>query len=193
MLSLYSPERKTGAFTLCPSKHLGNFIVKWTVEKLSRLGFVDIRLRTDGDVTMKGLALRVQSGRSHKTIIEETSRQAHQSIGGAERFHRLIQEEARVLKGTLEKKLNCELKAEPAFASWLFRHVSWVLYRYHVPRDLGMTPFRALFGTNYSGQVACFGEAILARRTEDCSNRASFIKVVLPMVQSFVDWKDGVF
>ena len=45
--SLYSLDWKCGAVTLCPSKQIGPHVVRWALAHLSRLGFGDIRLRTD--------------------------------------------------------------------------------------------------------------------------------------------------
>lgn len=125
---MYFPERKTGAATACPTKHAGKFVVSWMLANLTQLGFKDIRLRVDPDVTTKAIAQRVQEGRTrYQTIVEHTPVRSNQSLGGAERFHCTVQDEMRVLKTTLEENLGTILLPEIPLGSCLVSHVSWIL------------------------------------------------------------------
>jgi hypothetical protein len=167
-LSLYSLDRKCGAVTLCPSKHIGPHVARWALVHLSRRGFGDIRLRTDPDVSMKSLASKIKEGmKGSRVMLEETAVQSHASLGGVERYRREVQEEMRALKGYLERQFNQKLPLQKSFVAWLLRHVSWTLYRYHVPRSLGMTAYRQQHADDYRGFVLCFGETAMARRPED--------------------------
>jgi hypothetical protein len=167
-LALYSPDRKRGAVTLCPSKHIGPYVECWALAHLSRLGFGDIRLRTDPDVSMKSLASKIKEGmKGSRVMLEETAVQPHASLGGVERYHLEVQEEMRALKGYLERQFNLKLPSQKCLVAWLLRHASWILYRYHVPRSLGMTAYRQQHGDDYRRFVLCFSETAMAGRPED--------------------------
>ena len=97
--------------------------------------------------------------------LEETAVQSHASLGGVD--HREVQEEMRALKDYLERQFNQKLPPQKSLVAWLLRYVSWVLYRYHVPRSLGMTAYRQQHGDDYRGFILCFGEAAMGRRPED--------------------------
>ena len=72
-------------------------------------------------------------------MLEEAPIASHQSLGGVERFHRWVQEMLRTHKHQLEMALGIPLEANVGLASFLVRHCSWLIFRFHVPRGLGVT------------------------------------------------------
>ena len=92
---------------------------------------------------------------------------SHQSLGGVERFHRLVQEMVRTHKKQLEESVGHEIKPTIGIGSWLVRHCCWLIFRFHVPRELGKSGYSSAMGHNYDGRVVCFGEAVMARKPQD--------------------------
>jgi hypothetical protein len=169
-LSMYCVDRKMGVATLCPTKGVHSFVTDWCVKRLDDMQMGDIRLRTDQDSSVRALAQKIKEGRRYnQTLCEESALASHQSLGGAERFHRLIQEQCRVMRTTLEENLHLKIAATEGFGSWLVRHASWTLFRFHAPRDTGRTAFTAVRGHPYTGEVVVFGEAVMARRAQDAT------------------------
>jgi hypothetical protein len=127
VLSMYSVDFQCGAATAVPSKGMHDFTVAWLVRRIAALGFVDVRLRSDPDVSVKALVAAVQKSRHAVTLVEEGPVKSSQSIGGVERFHRLLQEECRVVRTQLEKDLGCVIDPNAHIGTWIIRHASWLL------------------------------------------------------------------
>jgi hypothetical protein len=167
ILTIYNVERKIGFATLVPAKGMHAFVVAWVVRRLEEMEACDIRLRTDPDPSVHAIAEKVKDARKQRTVVETTAIASHQALGGAERFHRTIQEQTRVLKSELELHLKKPLEPSEGFAAWLVRHASWLIFRYHHPRELGHSGFASVNGRSYRGTLVMFGEMVMARVPQD--------------------------
>ena len=119
---------------------------------------------------MQAVLHEAQKKRGVATFVEEAPIASHASVGGVERYHRLLQEEVRALKLGLERNLAGKvLVSSHPLAAWLVRHASWALFRFHVVREWQSTAYRRVRGSDYAGAIASFGEVVLARRPEEMS------------------------
>ena len=63
------------------------------------------------------------------------------------------------MRSALEEALGGTLQIEMLVMSWLIRHAGWLLTRYNV-RASGRTPYKAVKGREYGGDIAEFGEQV---------------------------------
>ena len=137
------------------------------VKKLASWGLREVCLRSGQDNSSLALVAKVQERRQWPTTSQESPLRSHQSLGGVERWHRLLQEEVRALRLQLEAKVGETLGPAQPLVAWMVRHAAWILFRYHVPRDAQRTPYATVYGKNFSGPIMQFGESALARVPED--------------------------
>ena len=135
----------------------------WITKRLSAIKIESCRLRTDPEESMVALAKQVHNKWMSKMILEKTLVASHQSIGGVERFHRMIQDQVRTIKIEIEQALKAEIASNLPVATWTVRHASWLIYRYHRNKDLKSTCFTRGRGTTYSGALVGFFETVLGR------------------------------
>ncbi len=67
------------------------------------MGIENWRLRTDPEESMVAVAKQMQHKWMSKMILEKAPVASHQSIGGVERYHRMLQDEVRTIKLECEK------------------------------------------------------------------------------------------
>ena len=60
-------------------------------------------------------------------------------MGGVSRFHRMLQEEVRVLRAEIETHYSEKFAETLGESRWLVRHACWLLYSYQINRDMGIT------------------------------------------------------
>ena len=127
------------------------------------MGVTTCRIRTDPEETIVAVAKQVQQRWPSKMILEKTPIASHQSIGGVERFHRMIQDQVRTIKIEVEQALKTEIASGLPVVTWIVRHASWLLYRYHKSRMLKSTCYTRDRGVPYNGALVKIFETILAR------------------------------
>ena len=96
-----------------------------------------------------------------------------------------IQDQIRVTRLEVEKRLNITLSMQHNIAPWLVRHCSWTLHRFHVNKETGLTGFSRLCGGTYFGKVVAFAEGVMAMSPERSSStcrKVSFPLVTKPML-----------
>ena len=124
-----------GGRTVVEKKGVTEYIVTWVIKRLAMMGLGDVRLRVDQESALLAVANKVAERRTRKTIVEACAIQSPQSLGGVRRYHRLLQEEARAVWMQYQEGAE-EIEQTPAMAAWIIRHASWLLYRYHVNKEL---------------------------------------------------------
>ena len=98
--------------------------VIWIVKKLSAMGVMSCRLRTDPEEAMVALAKQVKNPWAGKMILEKTPVASHQSTSGVERFHRMIQDHVRTIKIESEQASQAEIASGLPVVTWIVRHAS---------------------------------------------------------------------
>ena len=126
------------------------------------MGIESCRLRTDPEESMVALAKQVHNKWMSKMILEKTPVASHQSAGGVEHYHRMLQDEVRTIKLECEKNLEL-IPSGAAAATWIVRHASWLIYRYHKNKELKSTRFARDGGVAYNGALVELFESVLAR------------------------------
>jgi hypothetical protein len=142
------------------SKQAEQYVIKRVVRQLENWQLQDIILRTDQEPSIKAIALKVREQRAEyaKTVLQESLRRSHQSLGAAERWHRTLQEEMRVIRLQLDQQMAGELQSSDMAAVWLVRHAAWLLFRFHRSRELGSTAYFRLHGVECSEPLVLFRE-----------------------------------
>ena len=144
-------HRHAGFATVVPLKGPSNYAVQWVLRHLRELGEggAELRLRGDQEPALQAVLHEVQKKRGVATFVEEAPIASHASVGGVERYHRLLQEEVRALKLGLERNLAGKvLVSSHPLAAWLVRHASRALFRFHVVREWQSTAYRRVRGSD---------------------------------------------
>ncbi len=162
ILSLYATGHHGGEATAVERKGPYPWIAMWITKRLSAMVIETCRLRTDPEESTVAVAKQVQHKWMSKMILEKTPVASHQSIGGVERYRRMLQDEVRTIKLECEKNLEM-VPSGAAAATWIVRHASWLIYRYHKNNDLKSTCFARDRGVAYSGSLVGLFESVLAR------------------------------
>ena len=114
VLSLYAVDHHGGAATAIERKGPYPWIIAWICRRLSAMGVEACRLRTDPEEAIVAVAKHVQKQWKTRMILEKTPVASHQSIGGVERFHRMIQDQTRTIKLECEEALKLEIPSSTA-------------------------------------------------------------------------------
>ena len=91
-------------------------------------------VQTDPEASMLAVVDKVKQARPIPTRSRQAPRRSHQSMGGVSRYHRLLQEQVRVMRAELERRIEARLDVRLLVVAWLIRHASWSLLRFHVER-----------------------------------------------------------
>ncbi len=86
LLTLYSLELGVGAATVIPIKGADNFQIAWACRALRWMGHSDILIQCDQENSARAVADAIAVKRKEKTLVRETARKSHQSLGGDERW-----------------------------------------------------------------------------------------------------------
>ena len=130
-------------------------------------------IRTDGEPSIKSLALKIKQARLPKvTILEDTPLYSSASNGRAERTIQTVRRQAIALRLGVERQYGVKIDASHPLYSWLMRHSAWLLARYHVKAS-GRTCFNEAFDTHYSSEILPFAETVLFREPRPDHNRLS--------------------
>jgi hypothetical protein len=118
VLSLYVMTRHFGFATVVDQKGPRNFVMEWLLKRLTSAGLQELRVRTDNEGSILAVAKTLQSRWKHEFSTEVTPLHSHQSLGGGERYHRLLQEQVRCLKTDWQEKTGVEYPKTVAAAAW---------------------------------------------------------------------------
>jgi len=126
------------------------------------MGYQQVEIRCDNEPAVmsaqKGV-LDIRSKEGNKTIASTSKTRDSKSMGLVESNIRRWRAELISLKGMLEAKHARVLTPNALMWSWLARHAAWLISRYQVRSD-GTTPFFALHGHSYTGEIVLFGETV---------------------------------
>ena len=97
-------------------------MIRAICDMLQEIGRKRIIIRTDGEPSARALAVAVSAFREEETVLEMTSKDNSQGIGTVERGSFLVGATARVLRASVEEKLQWRLPMDHAVINWLVRH-----------------------------------------------------------------------
>ncbi len=86
------------------------YVIRAICEMLQEIGRKRIIIRTDGEPSVQALAVAVSAFREEETVLEMTSKDNSQGIGTVERGSFLVGATARVLRASVEEKLQWGLQ-----------------------------------------------------------------------------------
>ena len=87
---------------------------------------------------------------------------SHQSMGLVERTNGLAAGLLRTFRLALERRLNTEISPDHPIVPFLVNCIGWYITRFQ-PRDHGGSSFKFLYGHEYKGEIADFGELVWYR------------------------------
>ena len=166
ILSMYEVERQIGASTCVPDVGASTFAVDWMLARLQSFGLTMVKLRSGPDGGTIVLVNRVVAKREQPTMLEQAQVRVHRSLGGLERWFKLLQEQVKTIKYQLEEGIKGTLTFDLDVMPWMVRHAPWQLARFTTLRPAGVTAYKAVHGKDYDSPLLFFGENILARRPE---------------------------
>ena len=125
----------------------------------------DIRLRSDGEASVRAVALEVAARRAPaQTIVEVTPRGSSSSLVAAERFAETLAGLNRTYRLALEKRWGVTVAAVDPVFPFLAQFATFVYNRCHV-RNVGSTPFGQVQRA-YTSRLLPFGTPALVRRAD---------------------------
>ncbi len=121
------------------------YVIRAICEMLQEIGRKQIIIGTDGEPSARALVVAVSAFREEETVLEMTSKDNSQGIGTVERGSFLVGATARVLRASVEEKLQWKLPLEHPVINWLVRHCGWLLNRFGIGHD-GKTSYERATG-----------------------------------------------
>ena len=123
-----------------------------------------VRLRTDGEPAVKGMAQSVALRRAPaETLLETSPVGSSDSLGACERLAETVAGLARTWRLTTEKLLGITIRANDHIFAWMIRHAMFIYSRYQ-SHAFGKTAYEHINGRGYTMQVYPFGTPVLIRR-----------------------------
>ena len=129
-------------------------LAQWLLEA-SLMG--DTRLHSDGEASIRTVALEVAARRAPaQTSVEVTPRGSSSSFGAAERFAEMLAGLIRTFRRALEKLWGVTIAAVDPFFPFLAQFAAFVYNRCHV-RNVGTTPFEQVQHRACTSRLQPFG------------------------------------
>ena len=126
----------------------------------------DIRLRNDSEPAVANVCEQVAKLRgSAGTIVEETVKDSHSSLGGAERFAQALAGQVRCLRFSFQKRWGRDVAVKDPLFPWMICHATWLLNRFQVHTGFKQTPFATVYRYDYRHPVLEFGQTVLMRHS----------------------------
>ena len=97
---------------MCASCGSVNLCGGLMLARLQCFGLTKLKLRSGQDNVSLALVARVAAKRPQPTISEQAPVRSHQSLGGVERWHRLLQEQVRTIRLQLEDGIKGALTSD---------------------------------------------------------------------------------
>ena len=136
------------------------------------MGQDEVLLQCDQEPSISAVMGRIVERRRSETLVRETPRRSHQSMGGDERWNQMVQEEFRALRGQLERDTGLEIKPYMPVCAWIVRHAAWAITRYQPQRARGgLTAYARIRGRPYCGKIVQLGERVMVYTPQDSSGK----------------------
>ena len=161
-------ERATGGTFGLRCSHKGpsdEWAVKRCAEKIEQWGFERVRLvvRSDGEPAIKAMREAIKHARKGETAFGTSPPRDPQSNGVAERAVKEFMGQMRKLKLGLESRLRTTIPNDHALIDWIAQHAGLLIAKYLRGSPDGFTAHYRMFGKDYNGDLAEFGECVWAK------------------------------
>ncbi len=120
-------------------------VIRAICDMLLEIGRKRIIVRTDGEPSARALAVAASAFREEETVLEMTSKDNSQGIGTVERGSFLAGATARVLRASVEEKLQWRLPMEHPVITRLVMHCGWLPNRFGIG-NAGKPPYEGAKG-----------------------------------------------
>ena len=134
---------KTVFGDVCPKKGALEYSVDQTLANIRRLGYKRISLKTDQEPALVALAKEVIKQRDDETILEHSHVAESASNGVIEKGVQQLEEQARVLKLGLQRRIGSFVQTTHPVIAWLVPHAADFLNKLEVGSD-GKTAYERL-------------------------------------------------
>ena len=143
-----------------PRKGLvANHGVTQLMKDIDRLGHKKVCLKCDGEPALVAIQDEVKKQRIDETLVENSPAGDSCANGIAERAVQSVAEQIRVLRASLETKINAKLPGTHAVTTWLVEHCADLLNKYQLGDD-GRTAYHRLRGKIWKHEMVEFGEKV---------------------------------
>ena len=143
-----------------PRKGLvANHGVTQLLKDIDRLGHTKMCLKSDGEASLIAIQQEVKRVRAAETLLENSPAGDSQANGIAERAVQSVSEQVRVLRKSLETKLQARVPGSHPVMCWLVEHSADLLNKYQKGAD-GRTAYHRLRGKPWLHEMVEFGEKI---------------------------------
>ena len=164
------------------------WMVETTVKDIESMGLRTIIYRTDNEPAALELQEKVKNMRKLTTgcdtMIDNSQPRQSASAGCVEKAVQETEEQIRVLKIALEKRIGERISSKSCCFAWLVEYAAVLINRFMVGKD-GLTPIRRLRGrASTSRPLAEFGEMILYKIPDLDRSR---------MLKLEARWNEGVW
>ena len=155
--------------TVHPSRTTGEFIAKRVMAFLRECGceLIDITIKTDQEPVMMSMVENLCRERARKgamrTVVEHSPAYQSRSNGVVERAVQSVEAQMRVIRSSLEDRVEAKIGGNHAVWAWIAEYASYLLNRFEVGKD-GKTAYERCKGKKAKVMGVEFGEGVLWKR-----------------------------
>ena len=150
--------------------HVDPYAVEYFSSFLQGLGYKKIINKSDGEHSIVALKEKAAKEAGIESISKEAPRGDHQANGMIEAAVREIKAQVRVMKSSLEEKLQMKLGDKHPLLAWLPRHAADLISRYKVGQD-GRTAEQRRTGRAWNRPLLQCGEKVMFKIAESPEER----------------------
>ena len=144
--------------------------IQQTAEFIKRLGHPKLVIKSDQENSIKDFSSAVAARLDCQLVPENSPVGESQSNGVAERAVQQVEDQLRVLKLAIERRLNVKIPCAHPAMKWLVPHSAGVITKYQRGHD-GKTAFERLLGKQCREDTLEFGECILFKSNRTAEGR----------------------
>ena len=170
MLGIKDAKTKMYAATFVQEKGLEPYAIKYFSSFIQSLGYRKLIVRSDGEHSIVALKEKACKEAGVEFISKEAPKGDHKANGLVESAVRVVKEQVRVIKSSLEEKLKTKLEDKHPLLAWMPRHAADLLSRYKIGQD-GRTAEQRRTGRNWNRPLVQFGEKVMYKAAESAEER----------------------
>ena len=145
--------------SVVPRKGAEQWVVSLVVWWLDYLGYKSVILKCDGEHAIRDLVKQVKDSWSGSVMLEFPSTGDKRSNGMVERANQSVEDQVRVMKSALERRIRKEIPTKVAIVTWMIRQAGILLSRFEISKD-GRTAYERLRGKRSNRETLEFGEKV---------------------------------
>jgi len=170
MLVIKDSKTKMYGATFVQEKGLDPYAIKYFSSFIQSLGYKKIINKSDGEHSIVALKEKAAKEAGVEAISKEAPLGDHQANGMIEQAVREIKAQVRVLKSSLEEKLQLKLDDKHPLLAWIPRHAADLISRYRVGHVRRTAEHRRT-GRAWNRPVMQFGDKVMFKMSESPEER----------------------